>query len=238
MYGNFAAHAGVISVNIDKTERGNLYFSADQWVSSSGKAGIGNWFFTSGIGTNRYITDSTTNASPFTRSGIGNLAFFFAPSTGNASNYLDAYFNLVQTVPSNRKIRLDSNYYWNGGFRTIEYMTGIGNDGVFRIEHGGGTDSLFLRTGTTFSETTYGNIFRRAVTTEVGALVNGLGQQTGTRIQLRETALSNYFYEINLPIAQPIKQIHIYVGGVLANNITEQERYGMFVNNIKIVNWA
>ena len=216
-------------------EFGGLYTNST-WINGAGTANIGNWFFISGVGTNRYIGDSTTNAGALTRSGIGDSAFFFAPSTTNQNNYVDAYFNLTGFLTIDKKLSISSNYFWNGGFRSIEFMTGVQNDAVFRIENGGGSDFLFLRTGSTFSVIANPNIFRKAITTEVSYLTNISNQQTGILIRLKEFNRFDYFYQNSLSITNRIKQLHIYVGGILANNTTEQNNYGFFVNNIQIDN--
>ncbi len=239
MYGNFTAHAGVVGASLriqgNQIENGDLYFASNDWNPGVGKANIGAWFFVSGVGTERYITNSSVDGGGIARNSIGDFAFFFGPSTISESNYIDAYFNLTQNLPLNQKLIIDSNYLWNDGFRAIEYMTGIGNDAVFRIEHGGGTDALFLRTGASFSISTNSNVFTKAITTEVSALVNqSTNQQTGILIQLKEKNLSSYFYQNSLPITLPIKQLHIYVGGVQPGTVIEQKRFGLFVNNIQI----
>jgi len=216
-------------------EFGGLYNNST-WVDNAGAAGIGNWFFLSGSNTARYIKDSITNADTFPRSGIGSTAFFFGPSLSNSQNYIDAYFLTVQPLRADKSLYVDSNYFWNGGFRAIEFMVGTqSSDAVFRIEHGGGGDSLFLRTGSNFSVIVNPNIFRKAINTEIQPLTGtNNSTQTGILIRLKEINQTNYFYQNTLPITSRIRQIHFYVGGVLANNLTEQERYGMFVNNIRI----
>jgi hypothetical protein len=130
---------------------------------------------------------------------------------------------------------IDSNYFFNGGFRGIEFMTGTANDAVFRIEHGGVGDALFLRTGAAFSESVNSNVYTKAIRTETYALTGLSNEQTGIFIGLKEVNLSNYFYQRTLPITRPIKQLNIYAGGVLTDTTT-QPFFGFFVNNISITN--
>lgn len=214
-----------------RVEHGGLYPN-DTWIAGAGAANIGNWFFMSGSGTSRYIENTTLNG----RSGIGPSGFFFGPSLITGSSYIDAYFKLKNKLPINEKLSIDSNYFYNAGYRSIEFMTGIFNDAVFRIEQGF-SNILFLRTGSTFSAITNSNVYTKAVTTEVSAMLSGNSGsyvQTGTLIQLKETNQNNYFFTRILPITNPIEQLHIYVGDVKVNNALEQQQYGLFVNNISI----
>jgi len=216
-------------------EYGGLYsglYTNPTWQNGSGLANIGNWFFLSGSGTFRNIENSNLNG----RASIGDKSFFFCPSTGNPNNYIDAYFKLKTKLSTGNRIIIDSNYFWNGGFRAIQFMTGIQNDSVFRIEHGGMSDNLSLRTGSNFSITTTGNVYTKAITTEISAVLSGnTGIQTGVLILQKEYNKLNYFFGTTLPIRNPIEQLHIYVGGQKANNLSEQQQYGFFVNNIQIV---
>ena len=188
----------------------------------------------SGSGTARYVENTNLNG----RSGIGVSGFFFGPSLVSGSIYNDAYFRLKNKLSINDKLTIDSNYFYNAGYRTIEFMTGIGNNAVFRIEQGF-SNILFLRTGSTFSAIVNPNVYTKAITTEVSATLSGVPgsySQTGILIQLRESNQNNYFYTITLPIVNPIEQLHIYVGDYKANNILEQQQYGLFVNNIALNN--
>jgi hypothetical protein len=204
-------------------ESGNLYSPTSTWSNGVGNANIGNWFFNESSGIFRGIINTNQNG----RTSIGNSGFFFAPSTGSATNYVDGYFNLINPLINGQGITLNANYSWNGGLRGIEFKPLTAGNSIFRIEHGNGDDRIFLR-GSGFSDRVISNNgFQQALT------YNIVYQKTGILFEARNYTNNSLIYSTGIPITLTIKQIHFYVGNILATP-TQQLNYGIAINNLGI----
>lgn len=208
--------------NFPYKESGNLYSPTSSWVNGVGNANIGNWFFVDRAGTFRGIINTNQNG----RTSIGNSGFFFAPSTGSAVFYVDAYFNLTNPLINGQGISLNANYSWNGGMRGIEFKPGTDGASTFRIEHGNGDDRIYLR-GPSFSDQIIStNGFQQALN------YNIVYRQTGILFEARNYSNNNLIFSTGLSISQTIRQIHFYIGNIQATQAT-QLNYGLGVNNLE-----
>lgn len=207
----------------ENQESGNLYSPASTWSNGIGNANIGNWFFVDRAGTFRGIINTNQNG----RTSIGNSGFFFAPSSGSAAFYVDGYFNLINPLINGQGISLNANYSWNGGMRGIEFKPLTEGDSIFRIEHGNGDDRIFLR-GSGFSDRVIlNNGFQQALN------YNIVYQKTGILFEARNFVNNNLIYSTGIITNLSIRQVHFYVGNILATPV-QQLNYGLGVNNLSI----
>lgn len=199
---------------------GSNYTTAT-WVNGATNA-FGGWFIVNGGGgaTNN-ISDSTQNG----RTSIGSQSFFIVGGTNGS--FLDTYAPLGGLLSSGQSISLSANYSWNGGTRGIEFTSG---GALFRFEHGGGSDALFLK-GTGITDTQISaNVFNQALTYNI-SYSNASSVNIGVSLLGNPTP----FFSTNVTVANMPNEIKFYVGGIGDSSSANQNNYGLYFNNLTTV---
>jgi len=214
-------HAGHSQVLLG-TENGASYTTAT-WTNGAPAVGLGStWFMNLGAGASTAISDSTQNG----RTSIGSSAFFTVGSTNG--NFADVFLPLGGSLSSGQSISLNANYSWNGGTRGIEFEESFGAGGLFRFEHGGGSDALRFAQGTN-SVVILSNAFNQAFTYSVA--------HTGPLAVSVSASLlggGSPFFATNLTLAAQPNQVKFYVGGI-SSAPADINNYGLYANAITTV---
>jgi len=215
-------HAGHAQVLLG-TENGASYTTAT-WTNGAPAVGIvgTSWFMTLGSNASTAISDSTQNG----RTSIGSSAFFMVGSTNG--NFADVFLPLGGSLSSGQSISLNANYSWNGGTRGIEFEESFGAGGLFRFEHGGGSDALRFAQGTN-SVVILSNAFNQAFTYSVA--------HTGPLAVSVSASLlggGSPFFATNLTLAAQPNQVKFYVGGI-SSAPADINNYGLYANAITTV---
>jgi hypothetical protein len=202
------------------TTTGSNYTTAT-WITGA-TSSQGNWFLAAQGDSLNNISDSTQNG----RASIGSESFFILG--GTASEYIDAYLPLGGSLATGQSVGLYANYSWNGGIRGIEFGEAFGAGGLFRFEHGGGTNALNLVVGSNPAIEILGDVFNQAISYNIS-------YSTPTSVDISASILGNStpFYTANIAVAVMPNEIKFYTGGYAGG--TDQTNYGMYFNNITTV---
>lgn len=214
-------------------EMGSLY-NSNTWITGPGIS-FGNWFFNSGAGSSRNISNSTQNG----RQSIGNQSFFIVGNTGNINNGHTGIFVLNSPMKSSGQfISLDVNYSWFGGDRVISFWSGNKNiDDFLRIFHSNSNGDALIYTLssnlelTVFPDVTItGNAFNKAFTYKL------TNQRTGLLFEVFNYGQSTPFHSRNIFHAELDR---IQFGASLSNvPQVDWNNYGMYFNNIRYFSGA
>ena len=199
---------------------GSQYTTAT-WTNGAPNAFAG-WFFQNGGGgALNNISDSTQNG----RASIGSQSFFIVGGTN--SSFIDVFAPLGGSLSTNQTISLDANYSWNGGTRGIEFEQAFGSGGLFRFEHGGGSDALRFGVGTNTTEI-FANAFNQAFTYNVSFL-------SDSSVNVAASVFGNVspFFTTNLTVAAMPNQVKFYTGGYAGG--ADQNNFGLYFNNLTTV---